>query len=139
MKKIALALLVALLATGVGFAQTNAPAAQTQTLQTVKATGKLELIQGAIGLKANGKTYILPGLGRLAGFIPGVVEGGTVTVEGYERALPYTTDVVMLQVTKLTVNGKDYDLSQAWAGKGMMGGYGQMMNGRGGMMRGGRW
>lgn len=144
MKKTVIVLAVALVASGMAFAQTGPQgAAQTQQLQTTKVSGKLELIQGAIGLKANGKTYLVPNLQRLAGFIPGVVEGGSVTVEGYEQALPYTSDVIMIHATKLTVGGKDYDLGQSgqWGrgGRGMMGGYGPMMGSRGGMMRGGRW
>jgi hypothetical protein len=140
MKKTALALIGVLLVAGMGFAQSAAPApAQPQAAtqaQLIKVTGKLELIQGVVGLKSGGKTYLIPKLGRLAGFVKGVEEGATVAVEGYERALPYASDVVFIMATKLTVGGKDYDLGQAdanaWGGRGMMQG------GRG-MMRGPRW
>jgi hypothetical protein len=151
MKRFALALIGVLLVTGIGFAQsaapnapqTAAPNAASQT-QVTKVTGKLELIQGVIGIKSNGKTYLIPKLQRVAGFVKGVEEGGTVTVEGYEYALPYTTDITLLQATKLTVGGKDYDLGQQGmgmmgakkAGRGMM--QGRMGGARGGMM-GGRW
>jgi len=146
MKKIALALTGALLVAGMGFAQSPAPAQTVAQAQVTKVTGKLELIQGEIGLKSGGKTYLVPELQRVAGFIKGVEEGGTVTLEGYANALPYTSDVIFLHATKLTVGGKDYDLGQAGpygrGGRGMNGampGYG-MMQGRqgGGMMRGPR-
>jgi hypothetical protein len=141
MKRIALALIGVLLVTGIGFAQNApqnaAPNAAAQT-QVTKVTGKLELIQGVIGLKSGGKTYLIPKLQRVAGFVKGVEEGSTVSVEGYENPLPYTADVILLHATKLTVGGKDYDLGQQ--GFGMMGGRNAgrgMMGGNQGGMRGG--
>jgi len=125
MKRIAIVLTCALLVAGSAFAQVPPPAlSQSQApAQVTKATGKLELVQGSIALKSGGKTYIVRNLQRLAGFVDGVKEGATVTVEGYEYPLAYTTDVVLLHVTKLTVGGKEYDLSQAYGrGAGMMGG-----------------
>lgn len=141
MKRVAIALAAALLFAGATFAQSapapqKTPGAQASQLQLTSVSGKLELIQGVIGLKAEGKTYLAPGLRRVAGFIKGVEEGGAVTVEGYARALPYTSDVIMLRVTKLTVNGKDYDLSQP--GGDMRENAGPMMQGDR-EMRGGRW
>jgi hypothetical protein len=143
MKKLAIALAAALMAASFASAQANLPQTSAPTqAQLSKVTGKLELVQGVIAIKTNGKTYLLPRLQKVAGFIKGVEEGGTVTVEGYERALPYTADVVILQATKLTVGGKDYDLGQPGQGA-MMGGKmrGMMMQGksRGGNMQGGRW
>jgi hypothetical protein len=141
MKRIALALAGVLIIAGMAEAQTAPaqPPAQAQA-QVTKVSGKLELIQGVIGLKSGGKTYLIPKLQSVAGFIKGVEEGGTVTVEGYENPLPYTSDVILLQATKLTVGGKDYDLGQQGfgmigpnnAGRGMMGGNQGGM--RGGMM-----
>lgn len=136
MKRIAIVLTCALLVAGSAFAQVPPPAlSQSQApAQVTKATGKLELVQGSIALKSGGKTYIVRNLQRLAGFVDGVKEGATVTVEGYECPLAYTTDVVLLHVTKLTVGGKEYDLSQAYGrGAGRMGGR------RGEMQRGPRW
>jgi hypothetical protein len=146
MKRIALVLAAALIAVGSSFAQSaTAPTAATQATVT-KATGKLELVQGVIGLKSGGKTYLVPRLQRVAGFIKGVEEGGTVTVEGYESSVPFATDVIVLHVTKLTVGGKDYDLGQAGMGAGRAMGRGSMqgmmqgrMGGSRGGMMGGRW
>ncbi|HPC72882.1 MAG TPA: hypothetical protein PLB48_13835, partial [Treponema sp.] len=69
-------------------------------------------------------------------------------LEGYAFALPQAPEYQHLRVTKLTFNGKDYDLSNSFGrGFGAMGAMGPMgMNGagqfggpgaRGG--RGGRW
>jgi hypothetical protein len=150
MKKITVVLVGALLITGMAFAQGVAPgAAPTQATaqaQVTKVTGKLELIQGVIGLKSGGKSYLLPRLQMLAGFVKGVEEGSTVTVEGYENALPYASDVVLLHATKLTVGGKDYDLGQTGGNFGNMGMFNRGMGGgmHQGMMqgngrKGGRW
>jgi hypothetical protein len=130
-KKIAIALACVLLVVGVASAQV--PVQPQVQAQTTKVTGKLDLVQGTIAIKSGSKTYIVPALQRLAGFVKGVEEGSAVTVEGYESPLPYTSDVIFLHVTKLTVGGKDYDLSAAFGrGWGMQGK-------RGGMMRGPRW
>jgi hypothetical protein len=137
MKKTIIALVAALFVAGIASAQAVSPSPVQAQAQLTKVTGKLELIQGEIGLKSAGKTYLIPGLQRVAGFIKGVEEGGTVTVEGYQSTLPYTSDVILLHATKLTVGGKDYDLGQngpnAGAGRGMMQGRrgGGMMGGRG--------
>jgi hypothetical protein len=53
-------------------------------------------------------------------------------LEGYESALPYAPNYLMLAVTKLTVGGKDYDLTPfrgpMAGGRGF--GQGGMMGGR---------
>lgn len=143
MKRIALVLAAALIAaTAVSAQGVAAPAASTAQATVTKATGKLELVQGVIGLKSGSKTYLVPNLQRVAGFIKGVEEGGTVTVEGYESSVPFATDVAVLHVTKLTVGGKDYDLGQMGLGAGRAMGRGMMqgrMGGARGGMMGGRW
>jgi hypothetical protein len=143
MKKTIIALVAALFVAGIASAQAVSPTAVQA--QLTKVTGKLELIQGVIGLKSAGKTYLVPSLQRVAGFIKGVEEGSTVTVEGYQSTLPYTSDVILFHATKLTVGGKDYDLGQngpnAGMGRGMNGGMmgnGTMQGRRGGGMMGGR-
>jgi hypothetical protein len=145
MKKTIIALVAALFVAGIASAQAVSPTPVQTQAQITKVSGKLELIQGVIGLKSAGKTYLVPSLQRVAGFIKGVEEGATVTVEGYQSTLPYTSDVILIHATKLTVGGKDYDLGQigpnAWAGRGMNGctaGNGMMQGRRGGGMMGGR-
>jgi hypothetical protein len=146
MKKQFIAVAAAILLGSVVMAQA-APAApqppagtQAQAPQVTKITGKLELIQGHIGLKSGGKTYYVARIGMLAGFIKDLQEGATVSLEGYERALPYADDLVFFMPTKLSLNGRDYDLGKPFAGKGPggreFGGRGMMRGGRG-MMGGG--
>jgi hypothetical protein len=131
MKKLAIALAAALMVAGFASAQTNVANTSAQAQVLTKVSGKLELVQGVIAIKSGSKTYLVPELQRFVGFVKGVEEGGTVAVEGYESAVPFATDVVFLHLTKLTVGGKDYDLSQYAQGKGGRG----MMRGK----MGGRW
>jgi hypothetical protein len=141
MKKIAAALIVALTVVGISSAQTAAPAQpQAQTQQTVTVSGKLELIDGFIGVKAGGTTYYTRGLERLVGFVKDLQEGAQVKLEGYAYPLGTPSGYSVLIVTKVTFGGKDYELPKGMMGGrfGRAGGFGQggMMgpDGRGGMM-----
>ncbi|MFQ3547536.1 MAG: hypothetical protein SNJ56_04300 [Termitinemataceae bacterium] len=149
MKRILIIVAAGLIAAGslsaqaMGYGPGVAAAVQTQNLQTVKVEGKLALVNGMIAVQSSGKTYYVGGLNRLIGFIDGLKEGSSVKLEGYAVALPGAPEYLHLRVTKLTFNGKDYDLSNSF-GRGMgamgsMGMSGQPNNfgGRGG--RGGRW
>jgi hypothetical protein len=83
-----------------------------QSAETVTVTGNLGIVQGAIALTSDGTTYYVPILHRYAGFIDGLKEGAAVTLTG--RAISvYDPDenLKMMMVTKLTINGKDYDLT----------------------------
>lgn len=117
MKRIALIIAMALAVTGVSFAQ----GAAQNSAPTITVEGKLALINGAIGLKSGSKTYYLPNIGRLAGFIDGIKEGAAVKAEGYERPVAMAPEYSVIRVTKLTVGGKEYDLGQGF-GPGMGGG-----------------
>ena len=144
MKKIGMFVALALAASSVAvFAQT-APApvpygpqafAPVQA-QSVKVEGKLALINGIIGIKSGTKTYYLRNVGRLAGFVDWGKEWSSVKVEGYEYPLPAAPDYSVVQATKLTVGGKDYDLGQYGGFGGAWGHRGGM---RGGMGYGPRW
>jgi hypothetical protein len=139
MKKLAIILFAAAVSAGVASAQgvpSNRPLWSSDQAQPVKVAGKLVLVNGMVGLQSGGKTYYTPRLGRLAGFIPGLSEGASVSLEGYAFAMPAAPEYSMLAVTKLTVGGKDYDLSAA--------GFGPFGPGRHGMfggpgMHGGPW
>jgi hypothetical protein len=135
MKRIIAVLIAALSFAGIASAQA-APAAPAKPsaqapAQTATITGKLELVNGVIALKADGTTYYLPRLEGLAGFIKELVEGATVKLEGYAYPLPNQAGFSVFMTTKLTIAGRDYDLSQ-----GPMGGKGFGSRGPG-MMRGG--
>lgn len=147
MKRILIIVAAGLIATGSLSAQAFGPgplaATQTQNLQTVKVEGKLALVNGMISVQSGGKTYYVGGLNRLIGFIDGLKEGSSVKLEGYAVALPAAPEYLHLRVTKLTFNGKEYDLSNSFGrGIGAMGPMGRngsagQFNGRGG--RGGCW
>jgi hypothetical protein len=136
MKRIIVVLIAALAFAGVAAAQSAPPPPAPSQAQTVKVSGKLELIDGAIGFKAGGKTYFVPRLRELIGFVKDLQEGALVTVEGYERPFPHDSTVSLLMVTKLSFGGKDYDLSHK-AGPGTRWGMGRGK--RGGMGGGPRW
>lgn len=133
-KKLVLVLVAAVAVASVASAQgapwRSYPNTTTQA-QLVKVDGKLALINGVIGVTSGGKTYYTPMLSRLVGFINGLSEGASVKLEGYEYPLALAPGYSTLAVTKLTLNGKDYDLSTA---NGYGPGYGMQ-----GGMRGGPW
>lgn len=146
MKRIIVITAIGLIAAGSLFAQGrgprvdgNGPVPQIQNLETVKVEGKLALVNGFIGVQTKDKTYYVMGLQRLIGFIDGLKEGAAVKLEGQAFDMPMAPEYAALHVTKLTFNGKDYDLSRGFGrgfGGGMMGG-GRMM-GRGMMGWGGQ-
>jgi hypothetical protein len=110
---------------GRGYAPNAAPQAQVPAAEVVKVEGKLSLVNGMFAVVAKDKTYYVGGLQRLFGFVDGLKDGATVKLEGSAYAVPLAPEYQHLMATKLTFNGKDYDLS-AMGGRG----------GRGGMMGG---
>jgi hypothetical protein len=138
MKRIATLIVVGIIAASAVSAQAWGPAGSvgpgpsfTQNAEVVKVEGKLTLVNGMIALKDKDKTYYVGGLNRLVGFIDGLKENASVKLEGYAIAVPAAPEYAHLRVTKLTFNGKDYDLSNTF-GRGMMGGRGDGNFGRGG-------
>jgi hypothetical protein len=117
--------------------QEPAAAASGQTI-TVKGTLTFENLLHPT-LKGSDKTYYLL-VPRYLPYQAGLKDGAEVTVQGYiVNDLPrWDVPDNALFVTKATINGKDYDLSQYH--RGMMGGYGPGMMGAyyGGGMVGGR-
>ena len=140
MKRMALILIATLAVAGVASAQTGPwgyPGYWGNQGQPVKVDGTLVLTNGVIGVQSGGKTYYTPMLGRLVGFVNGLAEGASARLEGYAYPLGYEAGYSMLAVTKLTVNGKSYDLvAPGRYGQGYGPGYG-MYAGPG--CRWGRW
>ncbi len=98
------------------------PAAQAPAQEVSTVDGKLAFVNGMIAVQTkDSKTYYVGGLQRLFGFVDGLKEGATVKVEGYAVQMPAAPEYFHLMVTKLTFNGKTYDLSTGF-GYGMMGG-----------------
>ncbi|MFA6506173.1 MAG: hypothetical protein WCT14_08750 [Treponemataceae bacterium] len=148
MKRIVTLLVIGVIAASALSAQVGGPgnrgyfgpgAAAVQSAEVVKVEGKLVLVNGMVAVKDKDKTYYVGGLNRLIGFIDGLKENASVKLEGYAIAVPAAPEYQHLRVTKLTFNGKDYDLSNSFGrgmmGGGMRGGYNNQA-GRGGMMGG---
>jgi hypothetical protein len=117
MKKMLILFLLLTAAAGVSFAQTRGPDSNLrqdrrsgpQNAETSTITGKLELINGNIALKNDAAVYYLVGLGRLVGFVDGLREGAEVSLEGWAFAAPGRSENQSFFVSKLTINGKEYD------------------------------
>lgn len=130
MKRIIAIAAVGLIAAGSLFAQARGTgpagaAPQFQNAEAVKVEGKLALVNGFIALQSKDKTYYVMGVQRLVGFIDGLKEGAIVKLEGDAFEMPMAPEYLVLRATKLTFNGKDYDLSRGgMRGPGMMGGRG---------------
>jgi hypothetical protein len=135
MKKLIFLCIAALALSGAAMAQ-SPDSAQNKPAQIQTLTGNLELIHGVIGLKSDGTSYYIPRLRQLVGFVKEVQEGAAVKVEGYAYPIPKQPGYAFFAVTKLSIAGKDYDLSQDGFGPFADRGMGGRM--RGGM-RGGMW
>ena len=135
-------LIGALSAQGRGFGWASPPTAP----EVIRIDGTLQLQNGHIVLSTGSTVYFVPGLMRYIGFIDGLREGERIIAEGYA----YNN---ILQPTKITISGRDYDFAANTPGWGPMSGpagwgamcchsYGPMMGhhfgGRGNRVRG-RW
>jgi hypothetical protein len=84
---------------------------QIPAAEQVMVSGNLSIVHGRIALASGDTTYYAGDIGRFAGFIDGLKEGARVSLEGAAYQLPNDPKAKILQVSKLTLNGKDYDLS----------------------------
>jgi hypothetical protein len=91
---------------GPGWNWRNTPASETITV-----TGTMVVANRMPALKSGDVTYYIGGISRLIGFIDGLKEGAQVTVEGAAMASPGDKNVKFLWPSKLTINGKVYDLA----------------------------
>jgi hypothetical protein len=79
--------------------------------EQLSLTGILGLHRGIIVLESGEQTWYVPELQRYTGFIEGLKEGATVTLEGWGLKNPQPDENTgFLRISKLTLNGKDYDL-----------------------------
>jgi hypothetical protein len=106
MKKIVLVMAIALAAVGIVSAQSR------NGVQTASVQGTLGLQNGVIVLSSGNMVYYVPELSRYVGFIDALKEGAQVKVEGWQMGNGYITP------SKITVGGKDYDLSSNGYGNG---------------------
>lgn len=80
--------------------------------ETVTITGTLGIVQGDLAVQQNGVTYHVYGLNRYIGFIDSLKDGARVTLEGSAFSVSSDDKTKYLRVTKLTLNGKEYDLAR---------------------------
>jgi hypothetical protein len=84
---------------------------QAPAAEQAKVSGNLSIVHGRVAVLSGDTTYYAGGLDRFIGFIEGLKEGAQVSLEGAAYQLPGDTKAKILRVDKLTLNGKDYDLS----------------------------
>jgi hypothetical protein len=122
-KKVGFFLLIAVLVIGTVFAQSRNDLQRIE--RTVTIDGTLQLERGTIAVTNGSSVYYIPSLTRYIGFIEGLKEGASVSVEGYEYGN-------VLYPVRVTIAGKSYDFDANGRGYGMMGsGYGMMGYGMG--------
>jgi hypothetical protein len=85
--------------------------AQPVATEKITVTGNLTIAQGMLAVKNNEISYRVNGLQRFVGFIDSLKEGAQVTLEGYVIANPNDAKTKFLRTSKLTINGKDYELA----------------------------
>jgi hypothetical protein len=128
MKKIVLAMLVALAAGIVSAQSLPWGGAQLQSVQAQSVQGTLGLQNGVIVLTSGDAVYFVPHISRYVGFIDGLKEGAQVKIDGYNMGNGY------LMPSKITVGGKNYDVSGNYGyggtGYGCRGGHGGGHGGR---------
>ena len=119
MKKQILFIFLALLITTVGFAQQgrgrgNQPRFQEGPrfeTEALSVSGRLIVAHGSPAIKNGDTTYIVKGIQRLSGFVDGLKEGAQVTIEGKSAKIKRDDNIRVIIPAKLTLNGKEYDMS----------------------------
>ena len=105
MKKPVFLMIITLLVIGTTFAQ-NQERERTRERrsppESITDEGTLQLQNGIIAVKSGETVYSVPQLQRYIGFIEGLKEGKTISIEGY--ALKN-----FLRPVKVTLDGKTYD------------------------------
>jgi len=91
---------------GPGWNRRNTPATETVTV-----SGTMVVANGMPALKSGDVIYYINGISRLIGFIDGLKEGAQVTIEGVATSSSSNQNIKLLRATKLTINGKVYELS----------------------------
>jgi hypothetical protein len=110
MKRIWLCVFLAASMTVLVFAQGEKRWEPRAAPEKTSVSGTLGIAKGSIALKSGDDTYSVMALNRFVGFIDGLKEGAQVNLEGYAFTVPRNAEGKVFRVTKLTLNGKDYDL-----------------------------
>jgi hypothetical protein len=101
MKKLVLLAIIAFLTAGAVFAQ-RAEKTRRHPPEAITVEGTLQLQNGMIAVAGGESVYFVPILFRYAGFIEGIKEGNSVSIEGFAFKN-------FLLPVKLAVGGKSYD------------------------------
>jgi len=91
---------------GPGWNRRNTPAPETVTV-----SGIMVVASGMPALKSGDVIYYVSGISQLIGFIDGFKEGAQVTFEGVVTTSSSDRNVKYLTPSKLTINGKVYELA----------------------------
>jgi len=91
---------------GPGWNRRNMPVSETVTV-----SGTMVVAHRMPALKSGDVTYYVSGISQLIGFIDGLKEGAQVTFEGVATTSPSDNNIKFLRPSKLTINGKIYELS----------------------------
>ena len=104
-----------------GRAPTERSFSRSSSRETVTISGTMVVANGMPALKSGDDTYFIGGVSSLIGFVDGLKEGAQVTVEGTVITIPGRNSLKYLNGSKLTLNGKSYDLTPSLGmGMGMM-------------------
>ena len=79
--------------------------------EAVTVTGTMTLANGIPAIKSGDVIYIFPGLNRIVGYMQGLQEGASVTIDGTAISNPNNTNQKFVRASKLTVNGNTHDLT----------------------------
>jgi hypothetical protein len=118
MKRCLLFIIVLFLSAAAAFAQ-NEPRNQGQvppetdsgsgrSRSAVSIQGVLSFVNGRIAVKSGETTYYVWGLDRLFGFVDGLKEGSSVTLEGYASEIPGAPEYGRFLAEKLSFDGREY-------------------------------
>ena len=105
---------IAAIASAQGQGQGQEPGRNQRSLppaEAVTVSGSLIVANGMPAIKSGDVTYFVSGISRLAGFVDGLKEGALVTIEGMALTNPKDNTFKFLRSSKLTLNGKTYELA----------------------------
>lgn len=117
MKKLMLVLVIAVSVAGMASAQNWG--GRGNYSQSITVNGTLQIQNGYIAVVDGNTVYYVPMLERYIGFIDGLKEGAQVNLEGYTAG-----NGNVVQMSKLTLNGKSYDMLANGPQGGFNNGYG---------------
>ena len=80
-------------------------------------SGELIVAHGMPALRYGNTTYLIGGLGRIAGFVEGITEGAEVIVEGPVAVVNQDSGLKFLRAMNLTLNERSYCLTPPAGGR----------------------